>query len=277
MESTFALKIADLDSEVGTFAGFGPGDSFGGTAWNSGQLEFIRRSVLSGQRSVYFTQEVRSIDGKIMIPGGYDWSFLKPVATVTLVAGANTADLPDDFGGILGRAITATPTNGAGFPIPYVGEGQMYQAELSGDSSGRPCWALVEQYKGTSASESTRARLRFWPTADQEYTLKFWYSLLPDAITNAKPYVYGGAQHAETFKAAVRAAYEKDYDGVAGIETQNFIERLKASISMDRKMKPLEMGRNRDSSDDYGNVSMNHYGRFGFNVNGVEPSVWSAY
>lgn len=272
MESTLSLAKADLDLEVGDFAGFGP------SPWTDRQQSQIDRAVKAGMRSVYFTQEVMSRDGKLLIEGGYDWSFLKPVAEITLAEDANTVDLPDDFGGVLGRVIPATAGVGAVFPIPYVGEGQMYQLEtLNSSATGRPLYALVEQIKGTTPTHGTRSRLRFYPTADQEYTAKIWYTILPDALTDARPYVLGGSQHAETFKAAVRAAYEQDFDGMMGSETAKFTERLKASIAMDRKMKPTALGRNRDSSDDYGWTYGGHYGTFGFDVSGVTPSVWSAY
>lgn len=280
MESNLALKKSDLDSYVGDYAGYGVGSVFGGASWNSRHVERIRRSVSSGLRSVYQTQEVRYPSGELMIPGSYDWSWLKPTQTIDLPSGSNAIDMADDFGGIIGRVIPANPNgNGAIFPIPVVGQGDIEAAEaMNPGAAGRPLMVCQMATKKTSKERSNQNFLKFFPSADQSYSLKLWYFILPEMISDDLPYPYGGAAHAELFKVACTAAYSAMYDdpGTAQAEHAKFLQRLKASIEADRKMKPSEIGRNRDSSDDAWWSGTQHYGTFGFTVNGIAPQLWNA-
>lgn len=264
MESGLTLSQFDLEAEVGSFAGHGLGERFGDPEWPDDVQRDITRAVKSGLRLVYFTQELPGI------PGGYSWSFLQPTSEIAISSGVETVPLPDDFGGILGDVIPIGSSGTAYTPVPIVGPGQLYQARaLSSTQTGRPTMAMIEPLRGTTPQRGNRYQMRVWPIPDGDYTANVWYYLLPNATSDSLPFVYGGAAHAETFKAACRASWELDMDNTRGPEWERFVERLRTSIAIDRRNKPLVLGPNLDRSDgDYDDL---HNGRTVFTVNGVTP------
>ncbi len=239
MESTLALDRTALKLVVGIHAGFGP-DS---TLWDVNQLSRIVTAVNDGVSWVYF-------------PGNYEWSFLKPVAEVTLASGATTVPLPADLNWLQGRVIPASAAGEAQFAIQVVDDQKILERQaLSSTSTGRPMMAAVQALRGTDASHSGLSQLLVYPIADQAYTFQIKYSLLPDATTDQNSHVYGGAQHAQTFKAAVKAAYSAVYDGpeLVQMTMAEFQRTLLISIEQDRKRKPTLPGVSIDLSDwEYG-------------------------
>lgn len=234
-EPSLAAAFDDLRGEVGDFLGYGFGVAKGDTTWTTAQERTINTRVKTGLRMVYYC--------------GYDWSFLKPVATLTLLSGQRTIPLPDDFGGLEGQ-ITVSVSGSSGFyPIPVVGDVRPKFA-LNSNLTGIPICAAIDPLKGTTASQGQRSQLYVFPQADKDYTLQLAYYLNPDALSGAFPYVYGGAQHAQTFLAACKAAAERDGDDIAnGPQMQEFARLLEVSKNLDRRNKPQVLGYNADRSD----------------------------
>jgi hypothetical protein len=115
-------------------------------------------------------------------------------------------------------------------------------------------------------------QLHFWPIPDMDYAIQFRYYLCPNAMDDANPYTYGGTMHADTIKASCLAVAEIERDDVAGVRDARWKERLAASVSLDRRSKPMTFGYNRDNSD----AMERRYGPFwhGWSqimVNGVVP------
>ncbi len=243
-ESTLSLKLDDLAGETGLFFGFGRGAANGDSAWTTQQDAAITSCVKSGLRNFYYPAAAEGI------PPGYDWSFLKPWVTLSLASAATVLALPDDFGGFEGRVVIQTPAARSWWPLDLIGPGMVYQkaAELP-STTGRPCLACLEPLKATGPTQGQRQQLRFWPIADQEYSLQFQYYLLPDALSGSFPYAYGGMAHAETILESCLAVAEQRLDDMAGVHTMKFRERLQASVAFDRKSKPQKLGYNGDRSD----------------------------
>ncbi len=244
MESTLALKYTDLTGEVGDFLGYGAGADNDDVAWDDRTERIINRHVMSGLRWVYFPDLTAS--------GGvsYDWSFLHIWRQVTLLEGESAIILPDDFGGLEGPVLLSTPEGQNTAPVFMCNPAAIHQkyAEQT-DYSGIPRMVALEAIKGTTHTEGSRSRLYVWPLADQDCTFEIGYYVLPAALNRPHPYPYGGATHAETFKAAVKAAAELDSDDKMGPQYANFIKRLATSISLDRRSKPQHFGYNGDRSD----------------------------
>lgn len=245
-EPTLSLGYYDLLAEVGSFLGWGRGAQFGESAWSSTQQSQLESCVRSGLRQFYYPPPHD--------PSGspYDWSFLHPLATLTLPQAKTTLPLPDDFGGAEGR-VTVTTADGNGtawWPLDLVGLATIVQSQAAmPTTTGRPCQCVVEPTKGTAGLQGQRFQLRVWPTPDQEYRLQFQYYVNPDALTAALPYVYGGSQHSETVLQSCLAVAEQRLDDARGIHQARWPERLLASIGLDRKLKPQKLGYNRDLSD----------------------------
>lgn len=243
MESTLSLKKQDFEAKVGTFFGWGMGADAGDEEWDSRKTAVIRDCVESGLRQFYFPPPMNGVP--------YDWSFLKPTSTLIVDADASTLEMPDDFGGFEGSITVSSPTSRTVMAIQLVNEGiirEMYARSPS--QTGVPQMAAVRPLKGTTLNAGQRSELYVFPIADQEYTIQFVYYILANFLDGTHPYAYGGMAHAETILESCLAIAEQRYDDAAGIHSSKFLERLAASIALDRRMKPQTGGRNWDRSDE---------------------------
>lgn len=244
-EPSLSLTYFDYRAEIGTYLGYGRGDEGDNTdsPWNDSQTKTVNMLVASGQRQFYFPP---ILEGE---RSAHRWTFLKPIATLTLSDGEQTVKMPADFGGFEGP-ITVTVANGT-VPgvLSLVGEGAIRQQyAVNDDTTGQPHAAALQPLKGVGVNESNRWQLYIWPEADADYTLKFPYFILPDAISGAKPYSYGGQRHVETVLASCLERAEFYKDNARGVCYANWIERLAASVSADRDMQPQYLGYNGDAS-----------------------------
>lgn len=261
MESSLNLTWADLKAEVAGYLGWGRTS----TAWDANKVEEIKRLVQSALRKFYFAAQAKPDDPV------YGWTFLKPVADVQLVTGSATADLPDDFGGFVGLATVALAGQSGGYsPLQQRHDEQVRALYAACPTvNGRPQFYAEKQVRGTSTLKSQRSQLYVYPIPDVDYVVTLAYYILPNYLTEANPFPYGGAAHAETMKAAVRAAAELYLDNKEGVETANYRQSLAASITYDRRHQPKSLGPNIDLSDWY---SLNRSG--GPWPNGLWDSPW---
>jgi len=235
-ESTLTAAFQDLQADVGFYLGFGRGVNFKQPAWDDFQQASIDRCVKGGLRRFYFN--------------GHPWSFLKPTASLDLPVNTQKIPLPDDFGGFEGRVTLFSTTSLQWWPIELTSEGRI-RAEYSivPSATGRPLLAGLSFLKGTTGTQGQRCQLVIFPQSDADYTLQFSYYILPDYLTGAFPFAYGGAAHAETLLAACKATAELDLDDMQGPQEQKFQELLQRSIEWDQKSKPQSLGYNGDMSD----------------------------
>ena len=244
MEPTLNVPMHMITGRVGNYLGFGYGIYNGEKAWTDRQWIRIKDFTDSGLRQFYYPPD----------PAGglnsHNWSFLRPHASLTLESGATTLELPADFAGVEGPVVFSAGQAVAALPCPVMNEG--YVRELAvrfPNATGRPIACAVSPLKGTTAGRSPRAELLVHPTADQEYTVGIQYYLAANALTAANPWAYGGTMHAETIIASCLAVAELRLNDVKGVHHQTFLERLAASIAMDRRMKAQDLGYVGDSSD----------------------------
>lgn len=244
-ESTFAMPLADLYAEAGNFLGWGRGPAFNDVEWSEFQLQDLKSVVKSGLSRFYFQAQADQRDS------AYEWTFMKPVATLTIAAGERTVPLPDDFGGFA-HNITVQMTAGAsGFmPVKLTQEAFIREQYARYPSvTGRPLMAADQVERGTTPNRSNRRQVYVYPEPDQSYDLSFQYYLLPNMLTETAPYAYGGAAHGDTLKAAVRAAAERFLDNFEGPEEVNYQRAIASSIAYDRRHQPKTLGLNTDRSD----------------------------
>jgi hypothetical protein len=267
-ESTLSLKKSDLEQEIGFYLGYGRGAAGSDTAWTTAQQSAITMVLKAGLRQWYSPPPLEQ--------GGvaHDWSFLKPWTSLPLASGNPVVPLPDDFGAFEGSIVVVLTGEGGQTPIDLVGAGDVHAAYADmPDTTGRPTMACEEPIKGTSPTTGQRFQVRVYPTPDQAYTLELRYDVLPDALSDDRPYVYGGSQHHESVLQSCLAQAELKLDGQIGVQNAKWVERLATSVSMDRKNKAQAFGPNLDRSD-------RRYGRFDsrrnpwlqtITFNGVDP------
>jgi hypothetical protein len=230
------------------FLGFGRGPSYGDPAYTKRQQQVLDSCIKSGLRQFYFPPP---------LPGSatsYDWSFLRPVANIDLppgvAPGPQVLPLPDDFGGLEGDFTVLSNVSQVTWPIRVYNEGQVRQAfSVTPAASGRPLMIAMAPVKGTTAVKGQRFQLTVFPLADLDYTLQFTYYVLPDYLSGAFPFVYGGSAHTETVLESCKAMAEQNLDDAMSVHTMKFQERLAASIAIDRKYKEQIGGYMGDRSD----------------------------
>lgn len=243
-ESTLSLTFDQLAAEVGINLGWGPGAYNGGRAWSAQQAERVKATVASGVRQVYTPPPLNPNEPS------YDWSFLKPIGSVTLPAGVADVNLPDDFGQPEGRAYVTAASNSLYAPVDFTADGRILGLRsATPDRTGQPTLLAVSPIKGTAPGRGQRFKLMAYPTPDQDYTVRFAYYVLPDLLDGHHAYVWGGMALSELFLESCLAIAEQRLDDRAGIHTQKFMQALAAAVSADRRRKPQNMGYNGDASD----------------------------
>ncbi len=156
--------------------------------------------------------------------------------------------LPGDFGGIIGD-ITFAPDEGYFAPLPIRSESQVRRMLQGSTDSGRPIYAAVRPAT-TDGTKGQRHDLLSYPIPDADYPVSFQYNVIPDAMTSAAEFPYGGTMHNETIKAACIAAAELSTREQRGARWQDYQDRLQESIRRERYANtPDSLGYNADNSD----------------------------
>ena len=239
MNSTLALKKSDYESEVGDFLGLGRGELGGEEAWADEDKTRIQMDVSSGLKRFYFC--------------GHPWSFLKPFAELLLKSGETTVRMPDDFGGV-DDGVQVAITNSSLIllaALDFTGPGRVQKAisELP-NATGMPRLISQRPVKNMPAGKMQVSELFVFPTSDQDYTLTFPYFITPNYLTDvSQPYAYGGVEHHETILECCLAVAEARRDNVLTVHSAEAQRLLAASIQMDKRKQPNNLGYNNDRSD----------------------------
>lgn len=239
MESSLSLQLSDLNAETAQFLGFGRTAS----AWNADQLAQIASCVNSGYRSFLYPPLVEEGVNQV-----YEWSFLTPERQLAIVAGQTTWDLPDDFRDLVGE-LSYAPNDSPSCTVREYGIGQVdsYLQQYQSLAAKPIFCAIFPKYSdGTSGQ---RWSIRFAPIPDQNYVLTYTSTLLPQALSAQNPWPLGGSAHGETILESCLAVAETRLNDESTTHRALFAERLKASISLDRGLRPAYLGANRDRSD----------------------------
>jgi hypothetical protein len=242
-EPTTNLSRDDLESEVGIYLGYGAGALAGDVAWSAEQQADVRRVMQIGVN--LFTQPAEAKG----VPAGYEWTFLRPTIDLELASGADSLPLPAEVAGLDGKVTVVSETGGY-CPVAVTNAGMVQVLRARSPTlAGRPDCCAVRPLRGTGADRGQRFELAVYPAADAAYTLRAAVVLVPDALSGARPFAYGGAVHAETLRAAVVAAAELFKDDTRGPRWQHFQERLAVSVALDRGRAGERHGYNGDRSD----------------------------
>jgi len=175
------------------------------------------------------------------------WRFLRPIRYIETVADTECYDMPDDFGDVIGDMYHDASQGYA--KLPKVGPGMILELKQGISSAGKPRCFSIEPLE-TDGGDIQFFQARFWPMPNAVY--KFWYraQLIPALMSESRQYGYGGADHAETLKAACMAAAEMIKDGEQGPKYAYFLECLQRSIAVDVSKGPDYFGYAGDRSDE---------------------------
>jgi hypothetical protein len=218
---TLNLTFADLRKAVGFFLGY-TRDS---ANWDADQVNDIEDAIQSGLRRLYTA---------------YDWSFLRPVATLSTVAEDGDLDLPDDFASIDGNFTYAA---GTGYKaIEHVSEAQIRQMRVDSSHSAFPLYFAI-RYKTTTQAAYQQSEVMFYPTPDAVYVLSYRYRKSMDKlVSTTNEYPPGGSTHSELIKAACLAAAEQLINDQIGIHEGHYQQLLAQGIRNDALTAPESLG-----------------------------------
>lgn len=232
-----SIAFHELQSRIGAWLGYGRGNVVAAdTAWKPEQAARIKDGTKGGLARFYWPWSEQH-------QNTYDWSFLRPFETVTLLSGNSTVLLPQDFGGLEGSCFLPDSTS-----IPRIltnaGPAQIASRfAILPDETGSPEFVAIRPRKITGAGPQ-RNELYVFPEADADYEIQFQYYINPTYLSGDMPYAYGGPQHAQTLLAACLATTELDWDGKIAEREVEFQKRLSASIQIDRRNKQQFFGYN---------------------------------
>jgi len=247
-EPTLSMRVEEIQAEVGVYFGWGRGAYYQDRPWKRDQFARIHSCVKSGLRRFYWPEPVPPLTQS------YDWSFLKPVAEIAFPDNTKYVTLPDDFGSPEGYLTITNAVTQTVWAIELTGIGLInHNYQVLPTTVGRPLMAAITPLRGDNPQQSQQWQLWIWPITDQAYTFQLQYYINPNYLTGDTPYAYGGSQHHETILEACLSVAEERVDDMApmtGPHGLAFKQRLAASISVDRRLKPQKLGANRDRSDD---------------------------
>ena len=249
-EPTLAIRFNGFLEEVGEYLGWGRGVAAGGPPWTRERANRIRSCVASGLRRFYYPPVVPPARTS------YSWWFLKPVAQIFVPDNSQWVYLPEDFNSPEGQLTVSSSVTQTVWPVDLTSIGRIdHYYQITPTTVGRPLLAAVTPTRGTQPTGGQQKQLWIYPITDQAYTFNLQYTINPDYLTGDKPYAYGGPEHGETILEACLSVAEERLDDMpagTGPHYMAFIERLKASIAMDTRLKPQLLGQNADRSDDEG-------------------------
>lgn len=210
--------------------------------WDSYQNGVVDEMVQSGLFQFYYPPTTGQ-----KVP--YEWSFLKPEGTIATLNADFDYDLPADFGGIV-QDFTYTTADATRKPKLVSPEELMAQRGAVAAATGPPKYIAIRPKTSTgSAAQAFEAIVYPTPVTGTLPTLRYRYLVVPPLMTASATYPLGALSHAETIAASCLATAEVYWKGQMGPMRQYFMERLRASISIDMRGNALSTGEVTDMLD----------------------------
>lgn len=244
MASTLVLDFDDLSAKVGQHIGYGRTSG----NWTTEQEAVITEIVNAGYRQVLSPPTA---------PGErrpHLWSFLIKTDTQQFTADDYDYGLDDDVGGIVGN-MTYIPDDNISNTVRVVSQLQWEAAYQYNDSSGVPDKVAIFPTSHAGTAEYDR-EMRFHPVPDSTYTVNYRYYWLAPKLDSSNKYPGFGPEHADLLLQSCLDKAEQWVEDTVGQHHQLFLERLAASVALDRRVAPHYLGYASDPS-----VSQEMYGR----------------
>lgn len=223
-QSTLTLTYDDIRKRVGRDRGYRTDIE----EWTAQEKEDVEFCVRDGSDLFYNH-------------ANHEWSFLSPLVTLTISDASSELDLPWDFNFLVDNWVYYDDNIGQVMQIVNDGIVLIMRQNANG-TTGKPSHGAIvtESKPGTLLGQ--RSKIIFWPEADQAYTVKVRYQILPDALKAASPMPYGGAVHAGTILQACLAASERLDGNPMGPHNQAYAQMIETAKATDRRLKPRVLG-----------------------------------
>lgn len=226
-----------LERLVGRHMGYGPAP----TAWTYSQAQEVAEAIRAGLRRFYTPP---------VLPGerfAHQWSFLRPLATLSTASSVATYELPSDFAMLDGPVTFVQDDTVRPWTLEMTSEFRVRSLSALGQADSLPRLAALRVKP--SVNGETRWELVLWPTPDDSYTLQYRYKTNPGILVASTSMPVGGEPHAQTIIESCLWAAD-DLLNVKSMHQARYEERLIASVAHDRMAAaPESLGRNFDTSD----------------------------
>lgn len=243
----YSMTYDDFAKEVARYLGFGR--SVG--SWSSAMLGDIDASIQAGLRQFYSPPPIPMGVSQVMT--GYRWRFLEPQGSIAIDDSTDIYDLPSDFGGINGPITFQQDSNinfNYGITIVPIGHILKLLQNPQLPETSQPKLAALYPEASDPGDGVQVWKIRFWPKPDRNYTIEFPYRVLLSNLTDGDM-PYGGELHSEAMLASMLSVAEERFtEPNRGTMKESYMDRLKASIEIDRQFRQsASFGYNGDSSD----------------------------
>lgn len=236
-EAGLSMGYGDFLASLGRYLGWSRTYS----GWTAQQLSRAEEIMSAGLRQFYAPPPIDGRARPDMVGYSHQWNFLKPVTTLDLESGTSDYDLPDDFGSIVGT-FTFGSSVAPSCRIEVTSEGRIREFRDVADlSDGRPKYCAIRP-KATDGSTGQRFEVLFYPAPDEDYELTYAYKPLLGQLSSGNPYPYGGQDHAQTIEASILAVAELQENDERGLQWDNFMTLLSASVVRDQQLSARSLG-----------------------------------
>jgi hypothetical protein len=222
-ESTLTIDYDTVRRSIGRDQGY-PRDP---DNWSTRQSLDMPDFIKGGERRFYYPPGIGDI------PPGYRWSFLSPTATLSIVSGTSSYNLPDNFGGLDGSFKFAAGDKQ--LRTEKITEDEILSLQAKSPASGPPKYHAISA-EVIPEGRSQNYKVAFYPTPAAAYTFTYNYNVIPETLSDTNKYHLGGAPHSETFLLACLSVVEEMLTNEEGVHTKAFYERLQSSIALDMEM-----------------------------------------
>jgi hypothetical protein len=205
---------------------------------------------LFGVRSGYSTDQTSDIEMSIMdglrdVYAAHNWSFFRPVKTITTASGTSTYSLPIGYESIE-TELNYAPGESDFYPpcrMRHDSEIRKLQQDNEDTEYDRPRYFSVRNVEFDPTVGSLR-QLVLWPTPDDTYVLYARMTLRPVAIDAVNQYPVGAETLYQVILESCLAAAERNLDDAEGVHRKRFVELLPLAIAADQDASsPRSLGR----------------------------------
>lgn len=218
---TMHVSYSELCEVVARYLGYQP------EALTDDQQTEVDSYVQAGIRNFYFPQAINNVEA------GYEWSFMRPVATITTLPNVSIVPLPADLARVIGDLHFDASEHYAPSVI-QVSEHRLYSLVQARPFSGRPkCFAT--RFKRLYGAHGQVQELLLWPAPILAYTFTYRYEAYNGKLSAANPAPLGGARYSELITESCLAIAEQRANDEHGLHSERFVALLVAGIEMDRR------------------------------------------
>lgn len=189
------------------------------TGFTPDQTDDIEMNITRGLRLVYTAHQ---------------WSFFRPVKTITTSSGTYSYALPTGYESIETELHYAPGESDFYPPVRERHDSEIRKLQMDNEDTDydRPRYFSVRTNEFNATVGSTK-QLILWPTPDDTYVLYARMTLRPVAIDSVNQYPVGAEQLSAVILEACLAEAEVSMDDNAGLHTKRFEELLPFAIQAD--------------------------------------------